>query len=104
MGTLVLLRHGQSSWNAENLFTGWVDVPLTETGEQEARRGGELLREEHLRQGGFFVSIEMPDTPGVIHPGLPFSFSALRVGRTGQAARLCADTGRYLTHGWDQAA
>ena len=46
MGTLVLLRHGQSVWNAENLFTGWVDVPLSETGEQEARRGGELLRRE----------------------------------------------------------
>ncbi|MGH3565903.1 MAG: phosphoglyceromutase [Pseudonocardia sp.] len=48
MGTLVLLRHGQSVWNAENLFTGWVDVPLSETGEQEARRGGELLREHDL--------------------------------------------------------
>jgi len=48
MGTLVLLRHGQSVWNAENLFTGWVDVPLSETGEQEARRGGELLREADL--------------------------------------------------------
>ncbi len=44
MSTLVLLRHGQSVWNAENLFTGWMDVPLSETGEQEARRGGELLR------------------------------------------------------------
>jgi 2,3-bisphosphoglycerate-dependent phosphoglycerate mutase len=48
MGTLVLLRHGQSVWNADNLFTGWVDVPLSETGEQEARRGGELLRESGL--------------------------------------------------------
>ena len=48
MGTLVLLRHGQSVWNAENLFTGWVDVPLSETGEQEARRGGELLAAEGL--------------------------------------------------------
>src|SRR3954467_8114108 len=48
MGTLVLLRHGQSTWNAENLFTGWVDVPLSETGEQEARRGGELLAGEGL--------------------------------------------------------
>ena len=46
--TLVLLRHGQSTWNAENLFTGWVDVPLSETGEQEARRGGRLLREADL--------------------------------------------------------
>ena len=41
--TLVLLRHGESEWNAKNLFTGWVDVPLTEKGVQEARRGGELL-------------------------------------------------------------
>ncbi|MBE9374860.1 phosphoglyceromutase [Saccharopolyspora sp. HNM0983] len=43
--TLVLLRHGESTWNAENLFTGWVDVPLSEKGEGEARRGGDLLRE-----------------------------------------------------------
>ncbi|MGQ0573408.1 MAG: phosphoglyceromutase [Pseudonocardia sp.] len=48
MGTLVLLRHGQSVWNAEGLFTGWVDVPLSEVGEGEARRGGELLREADL--------------------------------------------------------
>ncbi|MCK2236699.1 MULTISPECIES: phosphoglyceromutase [unclassified Crossiella] len=47
-GTLVLLRHGQSVWNAENLFTGWVDVPLSEQGEGEARRGGELLRDAGL--------------------------------------------------------
>ncbi len=45
MGTLVLLRHGQSVWNAENRFTGWVDVRLSEQGEREALRGGELLRE-----------------------------------------------------------
>jgi 2,3-bisphosphoglycerate-dependent phosphoglycerate mutase len=45
VGTLVLLRHGESTWNAENLFTGWVDVPLSDKGETEARRGGELLRE-----------------------------------------------------------
>ncbi|MDN5920119.1 MAG: phosphoglyceromutase [Pseudonocardia sp.] len=48
MSTLVLLRHGQSVWNAENLFTGWVDVPLSEKGEGEARRGGELLAEKGL--------------------------------------------------------
>src|SRR6195952_2476123 len=44
-GTLVLLRHGESEWNAKNLFTGWVDVDLTAKGEAEARRGGELLKE-----------------------------------------------------------
>ncbi|GAW48512.1 MULTISPECIES: phosphoglyceromutase [unclassified Nocardioides] len=43
--TLILLRHGESEWNAKNLFTGWVDVALTEKGEAEATRGGQLLRE-----------------------------------------------------------
>ena len=46
--TLVLLRHGESDWNAKNLFTGWVDVPLSEVGEAEARRGGELMKEAGL--------------------------------------------------------
>jgi 2,3-bisphosphoglycerate-dependent phosphoglycerate mutase len=46
--TLVLLRHGESDWNAKNLFTGWVDVGLTEKGEAEAVRGGEQLREADL--------------------------------------------------------
>jgi 2,3-bisphosphoglycerate-dependent phosphoglycerate mutase len=48
LGTLVLLRHGESEWNAKNLFTGWVDVDLSERGEGEARRGGDLLREHGL--------------------------------------------------------
>ncbi len=42
---LVLLRHGESQWNQQNLFTGWTDVDLTQTGEQEAREAGNLLRE-----------------------------------------------------------
>src|SRR3954453_13448046 len=41
--TLVLLRHGESEWNAKNLFTGWVDVPLSDTGREEAARGGQLM-------------------------------------------------------------
>lgn len=45
MPTLVLLRHGESTWNQENLFTGWVDVDLSEKGLKEATRGGELMRE-----------------------------------------------------------
>jgi 2,3-bisphosphoglycerate-dependent phosphoglycerate mutase len=45
MSTLVLLRHGESVWNKENRFTGWVDVDLSPQGEAEARRGGELLTE-----------------------------------------------------------
>ncbi len=46
--TLILLRHGESEWNAKNLFTGWVDVRLSEKGEAEAKRGGELLKERGL--------------------------------------------------------
>jgi len=45
MPTLVLLRHGQSRWNLENRFTGWVDVDLTAEGEAQARRGGQLMGE-----------------------------------------------------------
>jgi 2,3-bisphosphoglycerate-dependent phosphoglycerate mutase len=47
-GILVLLRHGESDWNAKNLFTGWVDVDLTPRGEAEACRGGELMAEHGL--------------------------------------------------------
>src|SRR5690242_5353729 len=43
--TLVLLRHGESDWNAKNLFTGWVDVDLTDKGRAEGVRAGELLKE-----------------------------------------------------------
>ena len=45
---LILLRHGESEWNAKNLFTGWVDVRLSATGEAEAARGGALLAERGL--------------------------------------------------------
>jgi 2,3-bisphosphoglycerate-dependent phosphoglycerate mutase len=43
MGTLVLLRHGESDWNAKGLFTGWVDVPLAAKGRQEAEAAGRML-------------------------------------------------------------
>jgi 2,3-bisphosphoglycerate-dependent phosphoglycerate mutase len=42
---LILLRHGESTWNAKNLFCGWIDQPLSEKGEDEARAAGKLLRE-----------------------------------------------------------
>ena len=48
MKTLVLLRHGQSQWNQENRFTGWVDVPLSTLGVEEAESAGRLLRREKL--------------------------------------------------------
>jgi 2,3-bisphosphoglycerate-dependent phosphoglycerate mutase len=55
--TLVLLRHGESEWNAKNLFTGWVDVGLTEKGKAEAGRGGELLRDAGLRPDVLHTSL-----------------------------------------------
>jgi 2,3-bisphosphoglycerate-dependent phosphoglycerate mutase len=48
MATLVLLRHGESEWNKQNLFTGWVDVDLTELGEEQARLGGLELSKDGL--------------------------------------------------------
>jgi 2,3-bisphosphoglycerate-dependent phosphoglycerate mutase len=48
MPCLALVRHGQSLWNLQNRFTGWVDVPLTATGEAEAGRAGERLRGRHF--------------------------------------------------------
>jgi 2,3-bisphosphoglycerate-dependent phosphoglycerate mutase len=54
---LILLRHGESTWNLENLFTGWTDVPLSDRGVAEAREGGRLLKEAGLR-------------PGVVHESL----------------------------------
>ena len=45
MSKLIAIRHGQSTWNAENRFTGWVDVDLSEKGVQEAEKSGKLLQE-----------------------------------------------------------
>ncbi len=56
MSTLILVRHGQSDWNAKNLFTGWVDVPLSEKGREEARQGGKRLAAEGLRVDKAFPS------------------------------------------------
>jgi 2,3-bisphosphoglycerate-dependent phosphoglycerate mutase len=65
---LILLRHGESDWNQKNLFTGWVDVDLTDTGVAEGKRAGQLLREHAL-------------SPDVMHTSL-----LRRAIRTGQMA------------------
>jgi 2,3-bisphosphoglycerate-dependent phosphoglycerate mutase len=71
--TLILLRHGESEWNAKNLFTGWVDVDLNAKGEAEAKRGGELLVEAGL-------------LPDVVHTSL-----LKRAIRTAQVALMEAE-------------
>ena len=83
--TLILLRHGESEWNAKNLFTGWVDVDLSEKGMAEARRGGELLAEAGL-------------LPDVVHhlaaqAGDQDRPAGPRVVRSHVAARSCATGG-----------
>jgi 2,3-bisphosphoglycerate-dependent phosphoglycerate mutase len=55
--TLVLLRHGESEWNALNLFTGWVDVHLTDKGIAEGKRAGELLAQHGIRPDIVFTSL-----------------------------------------------
>jgi 2,3-bisphosphoglycerate-dependent phosphoglycerate mutase len=59
MATLILLRHGQSTWNLENRFTGWVDCDLSELGEREAQRGGELLAEHDLLPDVVHTSVQI---------------------------------------------
>ncbi|MET0987559.1 MAG: 2,3-diphosphoglycerate-dependent phosphoglycerate mutase [Steroidobacteraceae bacterium] len=56
-GKLVLVRHGQSTWNLENLFTGWVDVDLTDLGRKEARDAGDLLKAEGYQFDLAFTSV-----------------------------------------------
>ena len=58
MPTLALIRHGQSQWNLENRFTGWWDVDLTEKGEAEAKRAGELLLAADIDFNAAFVSMQ----------------------------------------------
>jgi len=57
MPRLILLRHGQSQWNLENRFTGWVDVDLTAEGEAQARRGGELIAAAGFKPAVMFTSV-----------------------------------------------
>ena len=56
MAVLVLVRHGESQWNLENRFTGWVDVPLTEKGVAEAKAAGDKLKKENIRFAKAYTS------------------------------------------------
>ena len=73
--TLILLRHGQSEWNEKNLFTGWVEVRLTDKGKSEAARAGQLMKEHGL-------------LPDVLHTSL--------LSRAIQTANLALDTADRL--------
>ena len=59
MSYLILVRHGQSTWNLEGRFTGWVDVDLTENGKQEAKRAGELIKKLNVKIDYYFSSLQL---------------------------------------------
>ena len=62
--TLVLIRHGESQWNIENRFTGWVDVPLAPSGVEESHRAAKSIKEEGL---------EFDSNGGLLPPRIPVS-------------------------------
>ena len=59
MSSIILVRHGQSVWNLENRFTGWVDVDITQKGEEEAKKAGNLLLKEKLNIDYYFTSFQL---------------------------------------------
>ncbi|MGD0038644.1 MAG: 2,3-bisphosphoglycerate-dependent phosphoglycerate mutase [Bacteroidota bacterium] len=66
MSNLVLLRHGESQWNLENRFTGWVDIPLSSKGEQEAHQAGEKLKGYKFDKGYTSVLRRAIDTMDIV--------------------------------------
>ena len=59
MSYLILVRHGQSVWNLEKKFTGWVDVDLTENGKLEAKKAGELIKQEKIEVNLYYSSFQL---------------------------------------------
>ena len=59
MSYLILVRHGQSIWNLEKKFTGWVDVDLTKDGESEAKKAGELIKKEQIEVNLYYSSLQL---------------------------------------------
>ena len=59
MSYLILVRHGQSIWNLEKKFTGWVDVDLTENGKLEAKKAGNLIKEKKINIDFYYSSVQL---------------------------------------------
>tara|TARA_B100000029_G_scaffold401678_1_gene400881 strand:- start:2130 stop:2840 length:711 start_codon:yes stop_codon:yes gene_type:complete len=59
MSYLILIRHGQSTWNLEKKFTGWVDVDLTDNGKLEAKKAGNLIKNENIKIDYYFSSLQL---------------------------------------------
>ena len=59
MSFLILVRHGQSTWNLEKKFTGWVDVDLTDKGILEAKKAGSLLKNQNIKIDFYYTSLQL---------------------------------------------
>ena len=59
MSYLILVRHGQSVWNLEKKFTGWVDVDLTENGKLEAKKAGQLIKQQQIEINLYYSSFQL---------------------------------------------
>lgn len=59
MSYLILIRHGQSTWNLEKRFTGWVDVDLTENGKLEAKKAGDLIKQSKIKINYYYSSLQL---------------------------------------------
>ena len=59
MSYLILIRHGQSTWNLEKRFTGWVDVDLTENGKLEAKKAGDLIKTQNIIIKHYYSSLQL---------------------------------------------
>ena len=59
MGSLIVVRHGESTWNLEKRFTGWVDIDLTENGKLEAKKAGDLIKLKNININIFYSSFQL---------------------------------------------
>ena len=59
MSYLILIRHGQSTWNLEKRFTGWVDVDLTKNGKLEAKKSGDLIKDQNIKVKYYYSSLQL---------------------------------------------
>ncbi len=83
MSYLILIRHGQSTWNLENRFTGWVDVDLTENGKLEAKKAGDLILEYNVQINHYYTSFQ------------------LRANRTLNIIQKCLNDNKKFTRAWE---
>ena len=103
--TLVLLRHGQSAWNLENRFTGWIDVDLTDEGRAQARRGGTDLLAAGVKPDILHTSLQVRATSPISSgPGSSRRHSSSRATAARRGAPLTACSSIHIARSGHPAA